>query len=218
MRERKPLYDLSKESCPKLPRTQCWRVMPPPTCQPDPENSRNADPAQRAAAFDALVAENCDRLCRFVYRYVGSREEAEDIVQEVFLVIWERGYEWEGRDPLPFLYKAAHNRAISRVRHESVHDRWQRQASAADEPTATGVDAALAESELDGALARAIDSLPERCRLVFTMSREQGLSHAEIARILGLSHKTVESHIWRALTSLRASLAPYLALLLLVST
>lgn len=189
-----------------------------PTHRSEPENSPNANPAQRAAAFDALVAENCDRLCRFVYRYVGSREEAEDIVQEVFLAIWERGYEWEGRDPLPFLYRAAHNRAISRARHESVHDRWQRQVSTADEPAAAGVDTDLAESELDDALGRAIEVLPERCRLVFTMSREQGLSHAEIARMLGLSHKTVESHIWRALTSLRASLAPYLALLLLVST
>lgn len=192
--------------------------MLPPTNGFEPSDSLNANPDQRAAAFDALVAENCDRLCRFVYRYVGSKEEAEDIVQEVFLSIWERGYEWEGRDPLPFLYKAAHNRAISRARHKSVHDRWQRQASTADEPTASGVETDLAETELDDALGRAIDSLPERCRLVFTMSREQGLSHAEIARILGLSHKTVESHIWRALTSLRASLAPYLALLLLVST
>jgi RNA polymerase sigma-70 factor (family 1) len=184
----------------------------------DSEFSANVNEAQRAAAFDALVAENCERLCRFVYRYVGSREESEDIVQEVFLAIWQRGYEWEGRDPLPFLYKAARNRAISRARHEAVHDRWQRQASTADEPAAAEIDADLADAELDDALGRAIDKLPERCRLVFTMSREQGLSHAEIARILGLSQKTVESHIWRALTSLRASLAPFLALLLMVST
>jgi RNA polymerase sigma-70 factor (ECF subfamily) len=180
-----------------------------------PEESVNAN-SRRVAAFDALVADHCDRLCRFVYRYVGSREEAEDIVQEIFLAIWERGYEWEGRDPLPFLYKAAHNRAISRARHESVHARWQLQASTADEPAAAAVDTELAESELTNALACAIEGLPERCRLVFTMSREQGLSHAEIARLLGLSPKTVESHIWRALTSLRASLAPYLALLVLV--
>ncbi len=191
--------------------------MSPPTSRSKLGHSLNASAAQRAAAFDALVAENCDRLCRFVYRYVGSREEAEDIVQEVFLSIWERGYEWEGCDPLPFLYKAAHNRAISRARHESVHNRWKRQANT-DEPATAAVDTGLAESELNEALARAIQSLPDRCRLVFTMSREQGLSHAEIAQILGLSHKTVESHIWRALTSLRASLAPYLALLVLVST
>jgi RNA polymerase sigma-70 factor (ECF subfamily) len=184
---------------------------------PEPEDPGNANAARRAAAFDALVADHCDRLCKFVYRYVRSREEAEDIVQEVFLAIWERGYEWEERDPLPFLYKAAHNRAISRARHESVHERWQLGASTADEPTAASVDTDLAESELADALACAIDRLPERCRRVFTMSREQGLSHAEIARILGLSHKTVESHIWRALVILRVSLAPYLALLVVMS-
>jgi RNA polymerase sigma-70 factor (ECF subfamily) len=191
--------------------------MSPKANRPEPEDSVNANAARRAAAFDAMVADHCDRLCRFVYRYVGSREEAEDVVQEVFLAIWERGYEWEGRDPLPFLYKAAHNRAISRARHESVHERWQLRASTTDEPTATTVDTELAESELADALACAIERLPERCRRVFTMSREQGLSHAEIARVLGLSQKTVESHIWRALTYLRASLAPYLALLVVVS-
>lgn len=167
------------------------------------------------AAFDALVAAHTDKLCRFVYRYVGSREEAEDIVQEVFLVIWERGYDWaDGHDPLPFLYKAAHNRAISHSRRTAVRDRFQAQASG-PEPAANVVDTDVAESELSEALARAIERLPEKCRLVFTMSREQGLTHGQIAQMLGLSQKTVESHIWRALTSLRASLAPYLSALLL---
>jgi RNA polymerase sigma-70 factor (ECF subfamily) len=71
-------------------------------------------------------------------------------------------------------------------------------------------------ADLATALARGIDQLPERCRLIFTMSREQDLSYAEIARILGISVKTVETQMGRALKALRSRLAGYLALALTV--
>jgi len=166
--------------------------------------------AHRAAAFGAIVAAYADRLCKYVYRYVRSREVAEDLVQEVFLRLWERGDELAVRDPLPYLYRAVHNRAIVYLRHQSVHERWQARVAVAPVPKAEGANIEVERAELVRALDRAIADLPERCRQVFTMSREQGLSHAEIARILGLSVKTVESHIWRAMTTLRASVAPYL--------
>src|SRR5437773_2484246 len=120
--------------------------------------------AKRAAAFDALVTAHTERLCRFVYKYVRSREAAEDIVQDVFLSVWEGGYEWEGRDPLPFLYRSAHNRAISYARRHQVHERFQRNADsdaafAAPNTAALGTDIhdALVQSELEQALAAAID-------------------------------------------------------------
>jgi RNA polymerase sigma-70 factor (ECF subfamily) len=171
----------------------------------------------RAAAFDALVVAHTDRLCRFVYGYVGSRETAEDIVQEVFLSVWERGHDWNVHDPLPYLYKAARNRAISHARHGVIvgQHEFEARTDDANAQSHTDVEDDLAESELSSALADAIAKLPEKCRLVFTMSRAQGLSHLQIAEALGLSTKTVESHIWRALTALRAALAPYLALLLM---
>lgn len=60
------------------------------------------------------------------------------------------------------------------------------------------------------AIERAIDALPERCRQVFRMHREQQLSYSEIARLLGLSVKTVDNHMGRALKMLRERLAAYL--------
>lgn len=169
-----------------------------------------ADERQRAAAFGAIVAAHTDRLCHYVYRYVRSREVAEDIVQEVFIRLWERGDDGRIRDPLPYLYQAAHNRAISHLRHEHVHERWQSHAVLVAEPRGDEAQADLEHGDLARALDGAIALLPDRCRQVFLLSREQGMTHAEIARLLGVSIKTVESHVWRALTTLRARVAAYL--------
>lgn len=166
--------------------------------------------ATRAAELGAIVAAHCDRLCKYAYRHVRSREVAEDIVQEVFVHLWERGDDLQMRDPLPYLYRAVHNRALSYLRHEQVHQRWQTRAQLGPPPAVEGAHAEVERGELAGALDQAIADLPERCRQVFVMSREQGLTHAEIARILGVSVKTVESHVWRAITALRAKVAPYL--------
>lgn len=191
------------------------RVVTPGPREPEPPDDRagagtGGPSTQRAAAFGAVVAAHCDRLVRYVYRYVGSRETAEDLVQEVFARLWERGDELQIRDPLPYLYRTAHNLAVSHVRHEQVRERWQARAALAPSPTAEGAHAAVERTDLAQAIDRAIADLPERCRQVFTMSREQGLTHAEIARILGLSVKTVESHVWRAMTMLREKIGAYL--------
>lgn len=180
----------------------------------EPDSTTSSPPADRsahrAALLGGIVAAHCDRLCKYAFRYVRSREAAEDIVQEVFVHLWERGDELQLRDPLPYLYRAVHNRALSYLRHEQVHDRWQARVQLGPAPAAEGAHVEVERADLSGALDRAIADLPERCRQVFAMSREQGLTHGEIARILGLSVKTVESHVWRAITTLRAKVAPYL--------
>jgi RNA polymerase sigma-70 factor (ECF subfamily) len=165
-----------------------------------------------ASTFDALVRAHYGRLCNFVYRFVGSRDVAEDIVQDVFVRLWQNREAFDIKDPLPYLYQSVRNRAVSHRRQTVVRERWREQAvSVAQERRPVSSAASEMEAgELADALARAVEALPERCRLVFTMSREQDLSYAEIARVLGISVKTVETHMGRALKSLRARLAGYL--------
>jgi RNA polymerase sigma-70 factor (family 1) len=165
-------------------------------------------------AFDTLVRSHYGRLCNFVYRFVGSREVAEDIVQDVFVRLWENREAFDITDPLPYLYQSVRNRAVSHQRQTVVRERWREQAlSVAQERHAASSAASEVEAgEVADAVARAVEALPERCRLVFTMSREQDLSYAEIARLLGISVKTVETQMGRALKSLRARLAGYLPL------
>ncbi|HEV8305822.1 MAG TPA: RNA polymerase sigma-70 factor [Gemmatimonadales bacterium] len=168
-----------------------------------------------SSSFDELVRAHYGRLCNFAYRFVHSRDAAEDVVQAVFAQLWLQRDQFDVRDALPYLYQAVRNRLVTSRRAELVRERWR--VSVAHEQRHAADAASEAElSELRGAVARAVGALPERCRLIFTMSREQDLSYAEIARILGISVKTVETQMGRALKALRISLADYLVVALLL--
>ncbi len=171
-------------------------------------------PDDSRAAFAALMRAHYARLCNFTYGQVHSRDVAEDIVQDVFARLWNHREELDVRDPLPYLYQAVRNRVVSHRRRQGVEEGWRQYVTvAAEEPREEdGAAAALEAADLATAFARALDELPERCRLVFTMSRDQGLTYAEIARVLGISVKTVETQVGRALKALRLRLGPYLCL------
>ena len=163
--------------------------------------------------FDALFMAHYSRLCQLAYRMTGSRVVAEDIVQDLFLTIWARGAGTSLDDPVAYLYTAIRNRSITHVRRERwrmstlatrAMELWRDRAPESD-PTDAG-DIAVAVN-------RAIQELPARRREIFTLHREQHLSYAEIARVLGISIKTVETQMGRALKLLRARLAPFLLLL-----
>jgi RNA polymerase sigma-70 factor (ECF subfamily) len=176
------------------------------------------DPVNRSdsTTFDELVRAHYARLCDFAYRFVHSRAVAEDLVQDVFVRLWERHDQFDFQDPLKYLYQAVRNRAVSHLRHERIHARWEAEASTAEHAHEHTAATETDVEELQRAIAAAVDALPERCRVIFTMSREQDLSYAEIARILDLSVKTVETQMGRALKSLRTRLAPFLTAGLMV--
>src|SRR5262245_11142505 len=161
--------------------------------------------------FDALVLAHYDRLCNFAARFHPANDVVEDIVQDVFLAIWRKHAKFRYEDPLPYLYQAVRNRAVMHSRRQQVRDRWLEE-SASAAPVKSPDDAAdsVISSDLAGTLAIAINALPERQRLIFTMSREQDLSYAQIARALDVSVKTVEAQMTRALKQLREQLADYL--------
>jgi len=163
-----------------------------------------------AAAFAALFETFHAPLCAFAYRYVGIREVAEELVQEVFLFIWEHRATWSVRDSVKnYLFTAVRNAAVSWLRHERVvHRREAETVVFASRPVAPA-DRELTANELLTAVRRAVEKLPERCRLIFLMHREQGLTYGEIAAVLDLSPKTVEVQMGRALKALRKSLAAF---------
>jgi RNA polymerase sigma-70 factor (ECF subfamily) len=166
------------------------------------EGIRAGDPA----AFEALFHAEHAALCAFAYRYLKARDLAEEIVQEVFLFIWERRKTWDVRSSVrSYLFTAVRNAAVSYLRHERVVRRRERDALELFQIPSVHAD--LEEAEILAAVQRAVGRLPERCRLVFTLQREQGLTYAEVAEVLGISPKTVEVQMGRALKSLRKSLA-----------
>lgn len=173
------------------------------------------------AAFELLFAAYYEPLYYFVYPYVGSRDVAEELAQEVFCRLWERREGLQARDEeggaesiRAFLYRAARNAALSWLRHERVEQRLYAQAPSDVESPGMGArgapaDAALQSDELRLALRRAIASLPEPYRQVLTLRSQHYLSYAEIAAVLEIPLKTVESRVTRAFRTLRERLAQH---------
>ena len=162
------------------------------------------------SAFEALFHEYHAPLCSFAYRYVEGRDVAEEIVQEVFLFVWERRETWDVRESVKtYLFTSVRNAAVSYLRHEGVVRRYEAQSLDLFAPSGDLADERLRSNELAAAVQKAVKQLPDRCQLVFTLHREQGLTYAEIARVLGISEKTVEVHMGRALKGLRKALAGF---------
>ncbi|MTB51355.1 RNA polymerase sigma-70 factor [Lewinella sp. W8] len=163
------------------------------------------------AALDELFRRHYAGLCQIAIRFVGDGGEAEDIVQELFLSIWEK------REKLPedvagvgaYLRRATRNRSLNFLRDRNripVDDGDPPEAHSSLGNPGEQIEAAELRQRID----RAIDRLPERCRLIFVMSRIEEMSHREISEALDISNKTVENQMTRAYRFLRQWLALYL--------
>lgn len=163
-----------------------------------------------AAAFEALFLAYTPRLCDFVFRYVHAREEAEEIVQDLFVWLWQHRATLPIRGAVStYLYAAARHRALDRLKRERVRERWR--SGEASNPAAEpkGADVALELAERQAAIERAIAELPERRRAVCVLRWVDGLSYAEIAQRLGVSEKTVDSQLQNAIRFIRQALAGF---------
>lgn len=158
-------------------------------------------------AFESLFRALAPGLCALATRYVGSRSVAEELVQDLFLDVWTRRESLHIEQTISaYLYTAVRHRALNHVRRERGPARVRDTSFAMHpddpDPRAPGASELLDALEIQDA----IDRLPARCRLVFTLHRQQDMSYGEIATSLGLSIKTVETQMGRALKSLRERL------------
>lgn len=166
---------------------------------------------ERWDAFESFVREQHPALCAYAYRYVRDRDVAEEVVQDVLFRVWCRRDRIAHLDLVPYVFRSVAHAAISRLRGErAIRNRDLRlQHEVAAHTDADALDTA---TDLEAQVRQAIEALPERCRLVFVLSRDAGLTYAAIAERLGISVKTVENQIVRALRLLRTSLRPHLGL------
>jgi RNA polymerase sigma-70 factor (ECF subfamily) len=136
-------------------------------------------------------------LHAYAFSFVANSEVAEELVQESFLMIWyHRGKIDEEFNMKAYLYKSVHNQALNHLRHQKIVLKHKEQAH--------GSNSSYTEWHgepnpfLSKALYEAIEQLPERSRLIFEMSRLDGLRHREIAEKLNISEKTVEVQVRKA--------------------
>jgi len=164
-------------------------------------------PNPASFSLAAIVEAHYDELKAFVLRRVGCPAAAADVVQDV----WLRSSQTAPAEPIlnarAYLYRVAANLATDHLRRQRLHSRH----IADDDPTAVpsaqpGPDLALASREEYAILREAIRDLPDKCRTAFLLSRDGGLTMRQIADRLGISDKTVEKHIAKALLHCRRRL------------
>jgi RNA polymerase sigma-70 factor, ECF subfamily len=161
-------------------------------------------------AFDAVFRAHYPPLVGFAQGFLRDRAAAEDVAQEVMLELWRRRADVTIQESLrAYLLRATRNRALNQLRHANVQRRAEPHLIGEDSVNATGASELVA-GELKEAIVSAIAELPPGCREVFEMSRGHGLRYAEIASTLGISVKTVESQMGKALKHLRERLASWL--------
>lgn len=165
------------------------------------------------------------KLVRFAREYVISTEDAENIVQDLFMYLWERRDLLKSIDNLnAFLFTLIKNRCIDFYRHKVLSERKKESLEALQErELRLKMDALLqfdeqifTEKEIEDLLNKAIEHLPEKCRQVFILSRIEGLKHEEIATQLNISVNTVQNHIVTALRKLKVELKDYLPLFIFI--
>jgi RNA polymerase sigma-70 factor (ECF subfamily) len=164
--------------------------------------------------FEQVFRKYYAGLCAYGRSILHDADEAEEIVQNVFVSIWEKREEIEITQSLKsYLYRAVHNHCLNRIKHQKVRDEHQQYALHYQEVSYESVSQTVYKNELEKQLAKAIEKLPEQCRIIFKLSRFDELRYQEIADQLGLSVKTVENQIGKALKILRTELADYLPIL-----
>ena len=162
------------------------------------------------SAFDVVFRAHYAPLVLLAESMLRSRAAAEDVVQEVMLELWRRRAELQIQESFrAYLVRSTRNRALNQIRHANVQRRAEPELAREEAVAPTGASVLVA-GELREAIAAAVAELPPACREVFVLSRTQGLRYVEIASTLGISVKTVESQMGKALRHLRNRLAQWL--------
>lgn len=170
--------------------------------------------ADDRTALRDLFKAHYPMVCQAIFRFVQDRSTTEDLAQEVFLRFWEKRHKIEVSTSLPaYLRRMGVNEGLGYLRKAK---RWSgNELDAAQEPAADdSAEAQYLQGELEQHITAAIHSLPPKCRTVFQLSRFEDLTYLEIADQMGISIKTVENQMGKALRVLRKRLHHYLHLLL----
>ncbi|MBX2875967.1 MAG: RNA polymerase sigma-70 factor [Saprospiraceae bacterium] len=177
----------------------------------DLDDTINAIRNGEIEAFERLFKAHYPDLYAFGYRFVQDRSQVEDLIQDVFLHIWENRAQLEIRSSIQaYLKTAVKNKALSHLR--SYYHLQVAMVPPDEVPAPTSVAASEDKPDTEilmQLVQRGIEQLPKQCRLIFQLSRQSGLTYDEIARELGVSKETVKSQIKIALQKLRAFLGKH---------
>jgi RNA polymerase sigma-70 factor (ECF subfamily) len=159
-------------------------------------------------AFRELYEDYQGRIFLFAYRFTKSKEAAEEIVQEVFVKLWEKREQIRiEKNFAGYLFRVTRNLIIDGLKRAALDKKVQQRIYSHMQVLRNPVADELLSKEMERLHQQAINALSEQRRAVYLLSREEELSYAEIAEKLGISKNTVRNHIVSALESIREHLS-----------
>lgn len=165
-------------------------------------------PEDQEAFLESLFHTYYKILCRFSFRIVHDKDKAEDVVQTCFVNLWQKKDSINIQSSFKsYLYRSVYNRSINeytrsrKIIQEDISVLNEVSSSVSEDP-----ELLLQAKETQQKIDQAISFMPDGCRTIFLLSREEQLSYKEIAETLGISVKTVENQMGKALRILREHL------------
>ncbi len=156
--------------------------------------------------FEQIFYEIFPKVKAFAWKILQSEEDAEDIAQDVFAKLWNTPETWEDKETWHnYIYTMTRNHIFNFLKHKAVEQKYQQQSEPEDYNyySTDDIHDQLYAKELQLLIKLTIERMPEQRRKVFLMSRQEDMSHTEIAERLGISIRTVERHIYLALGELK---------------
>ncbi len=160
--------------------------------------------------FERLFRELYSPLCLYANKYLQDRDKAEEVVQDIFYGIWKNRERLDIKVSFKsYLYRAVQNNCLQLIQHHAVEDKYKQYVK--NEISHFQLDPVkeMELQEMNKVVEETLESLPERCKEIFSMSRFEGLKYREIAEKLQISTKTVEANMGKALQAFRKSLKQY---------
>lgn len=169
-------------------------------------------------AFRLLYERNWANLYKFAFTILRNKDACKDLIQDVFVWVWEHRRGLAIESPRSYLRAAVKYKIANYIRSGNIRENFFEEAAKFDFATSTPGSAEFTElKELNHIIQKVVINLPFKCQEIFRLSRENNLSNREIAEQLGISIKTVENQITIALHRLRTHVAPHLIAMLLIS-
>ena len=170
-------------------------------------------------AFELLFRDYYKRLCLYGLKYLDETEQSEEIVQDVFCRIWEKRATLEITSSFQsYLFRAVHNGCLNFIKHQKVKQQHQADEIHVAKSSPDTYSEELENPDTMDSIYEAIEKMPEERKKIFKLSRFEGLKYGEIAEKHGISVKTVEAQMGKALKYLREELKEFVAVTLFMIT
>ncbi|MCQ2958733.1 MAG: RNA polymerase sigma-70 factor [Bacteroidales bacterium] len=159
--------------------------------------------------FQSIYEQYYAKLCVFAASILNNEEEAEEIVQNVIYKLWEKRDSYDSIENLSsYLFRSVKNHCINTINHKKTEEKYLNEAwTELKSIEIKSIEYPFEKDNKEEQLHSAIQTLPERCKEVLSMSKFEGLKNKEIAEQLNISVKAVEANITRAFSLLRKTLS-----------